>query len=347
MIDLRAIFENSKNNPISTNKDDRVLILDGLNCWLRICASMSVINDNGIHVGGIIGMLRTIGKEIRDFDATRCIVVFDGAGGSLRRRKIFPNYKMNRTGRFKPKRPDGYELTDDEEDESLRWQMSRVFKYLECFPVQTVTIDNIEADDTIAHICAHYSGKSNKIRIVSTDRDFLQLVSDQVEVYSPVKKILYHPNNIWEEFGFHTSNYLLYRTLTGDVSDNIPGISGVGLKTMLKYFPELIENDMDIDDLISICEQRVQEKKPKVIYKTLLEQKVQLQLNHQLMQLSDVNISGTSKMKIIDILNTDIPFTDKVLFKQLLIEDCLNTTFKRPDEWIYQTFNRLNSWATR
>lgn len=346
MIDLRAIFENSQ-KVTSTNRDERVLIIDSLNTWLRIVSSMSVINDNGIHVGGIIGMLRSIGKEIREFDATRCILVFDGSGGSLRRRKLFPNYKLNRTGKFKPKRPEGYELTDEEERASLNWQMERVFRYLECLPVQVITIDNIEADDTIAHICAFYNNHKNKVRIVSTDRDFLQLVSDQVEVYSPVKKLLYEPNNISQEFGFHTKNYLLYRTLTGDVSDNIPGISGLGLKTMLKYFPELIDSELGLEDLLTICEEKVKEKKPKVVYKTLLEQREQVELNYKLMQLSDVDISGTSKLKITEQLNRDIPFVDKGSFKQLLIEDCLNTAFKYPDDWLYQTFNRLNTWATR
>ena len=67
----------------------------------------------------------------------------------------------------------------------------------------------------------YFNSRAKKIRIVSTDRDFLQLVSDQVEVYSPVKKKLYDLAAIENEIGIHPKNYLLYRVLNGDDSDNI------------------------------------------------------------------------------------------------------------------------------
>lgn len=343
MINLQEIFERSKQNH-SFNEFDRVLIIDGLNTWIRVAASIAIVNDNGMHVGGITGFLMSIASNIREFRPSKCIVVFDGKGGSLRRRKVFAEYKANRTGKFKPKQLDGYELNDDDAKESLKWQLQRTINYLNALPVQIICLDNIEADDTIAFACKqHYEDHSNKIRIVSTDRDFLQLLSDQIEVYSPVKKVLYHQSTIKSELNIHPNNYLLYRVLTGDNSDNIPGVDGLGLKTILKCFPEFSNQELTYDDIFEICEEKVKHKKPLKIYQTILDSKDQLDINHQLMQLAATDISLNSKIKISDIINEPIMKLDKQKFKQLAFEDGLK--IKNVDNWLYDSFNGLNVWA--
>lgn len=76
------IFEELENER-STGPDDRVLIIDGLNTFVRVFATMPSLSDSGEHVGGILGTLRSIGSNIRDFNPTRCIIVFDGKGGSV------------------------------------------------------------------------------------------------------------------------------------------------------------------------------------------------------------------------------------------------------------------------
>lgn len=346
MIDLQKLLANSKKD-IATNPDERVLIIDGLNTWLRVVSSIAVVNENGVNVGGIVGFLRSIGSNIRDFKPSRCIIVFDGKGGSQRRRKLFPDYKANRTGKFKPKQVEGCELNDDDLKASMRWQLQRVMMYLDKLPVQIVCMDHIEADDAIAYICKQYFEEhSNKIRIVSTDRDFLQLVSKQIEVYSPVKKVTYSPTTIQTELELHPDNYLLYRMVTGDTSDNIPGISGLGLKTIIKYFPEITKQKVEREYLFDVASKGLLEKKPKAVYKTLLENKEQLEINYNLMQLSETDISGHSKISITDIVKQNTKRTNKAEFKQLLIEDYLTGAFKDPDNWLYSTFSTLNVWAT-
>ena len=76
--------------------DDRVLIIDGLNTFIRVFSVIPTTNDDGIHVGGIVGFLRSIGYTINMFRPTRVIIVFDGKGGSKRRRKLYPEYKAKR-----------------------------------------------------------------------------------------------------------------------------------------------------------------------------------------------------------------------------------------------------------
>ncbi len=342
---LLSILNNIQ-KPESTSKDDRVLLIDGLNMFIRVFSVVPVISDNGHHIGGILGFLKSVAMNIRDFNATRCVIVFDGKGGSQRRREIFPEYKMNRTGnRFGVVRMDGCEMSAEEEQESMRHQLSRILHYLDCLPVQIICIDRIEADDVIAYATMQYFIESKTIRILSTDRDYLQLVSDRIEVYSPTKKVLYTPETIRQEFGVYHENYLLHRLFTGDGSDNIPGVKGVGVKTLVKHFPEILEKGCNYEEILLSSKEKIDGKNSR-IFKIIHEHESVLRRNHQLMQLDDVNISGNSKMNIIGKLNSPIPSLNKPEFKRLMVDDYLQASFKDIDIWLYNSFNRLNIWAT-
>ena len=72
------------------------LLIDGMNTFMRVWSMYPTTNDNGDHIGGYTGFLKSIGHAIRLRKPTRCIVVFDGKGGSARRRKLFPDYKMKK-----------------------------------------------------------------------------------------------------------------------------------------------------------------------------------------------------------------------------------------------------------
>jgi len=326
-------------------KDDRILIIDSLNSYLRVWASIPTISNNGEHVGGILGFLRSIGSNIRDYNPSRCILVFDGSGGSLRRKKLFPEYKAGRTNNNQMRR-DQYS-TPEEERLSMRRQMSRILEYLEHLPVQVICVDNIEADDTIAYLTMQYfEPKGSKVRIVSTDRDFLQLISDNVEVYSPVKKKLYAPKDIEAEFKFRPNNYLLYRTIDGDGSDGIPGVNGIGLKTLLKEFPELAEKDLDLEYLLAQSKKRLEEeKKPKKIFQNLIDNTELLERNYKLMQLQDTDISLNSKMIILNRLESEVNKINKAELRKFIAEDYLTNEFKNLDTWLQTTFSTLNLWA--
>ena len=101
---------------------------------------------------------------------TRTIVVFDGKGGSNRRRKIFPQYKMGRKMSYRLNRANNY-LTREEEQKMMIRQLNRVVEYLECLPITLINIENNEADDVIGY-CTKHIFKNNKSTIMSTDKDF-------------------------------------------------------------------------------------------------------------------------------------------------------------------------------
>jgi len=202
------------------------------------------MNNEGYHVGGITGFLKSIAHAIRKFEPTRCIVVFDGKNGSVRRRKLYPNYKHKSTLVSKYNR-----MYRNEADEaaSMKRQFVRLLDYLSISPITIITIDGIEADDTIAYITELLV--DSEIIILSTDQDYLQLVNENIKVWSPMRKILYDSDTIQKEYNVHPKNFLLCKTFMGDDSDNIPGVRGVGLPTLLKRFPFLKgDGDYTIED---------------------------------------------------------------------------------------------------
>jgi DNA polymerase-1 len=295
-----------------------------------------------MHIGGVTGFLRSVASAIRQHKPTRCIIVFDGKGGSTRRKSLYPNYKANRAVKTKFNRYEEFASLQDEQ-QSMKQQFGRMVEYLQALPITTMAIDQIEADDAIAYIANEiFTEPDNRVTIVSTDRDFLQLVNERITVWSPVKKIMYTPAVMREEFGLDSKNYLLYRALTGDKSDNIPGVNGVGLKTMLKQFPLMTENaEVSVESFVEYAE--TVDKKYK-IHETVAQNKELIELNYRLMQLKNVDISGNIKMLIMNLVNEEINKMDVLSFKRMFMEDKMYTVIKDLDNWISSAFNPLNTY---
>ena len=218
--------------------DDKVLIVDGLNTFLRVFSVIPTTNDDGIPVGGIVGFLRSLGHTIGMFSPTRTIVVFDGKGGSTRRRKIYPEYKQNRRTKYRVNRSYDF-ASEEDEKQNMIMQIQRTVEYLETLPLTVLSYDNIEADDTIGYLCKQVFTHSKQVVVMSTDKDFLQLANGRTKIWSPTKKKIYDEQAVFDEFGITAKNYIWYRVLDGDKSDNINGVRGLGLKTIKKKLPFL------------------------------------------------------------------------------------------------------------
>ena len=327
----------------SGEPNDSVLLIDGLNTFIRVFSAIPTTNEDGVHIGGIVGFLRSIGYTINMVRPTRTIIVFDGKGGSNRRRKIFPQYKMGRKMSHRLNRTHDF-LTRDEEKKMMVFQLNRIVEYLECLPLTIINMDNIEADDVIGY-CAKHIFKDSKSTIMSTDKDFLQLVDENIRVYSPTKKKMYDEEKVLEEYGVSSHNFLLYRMLDGDVSDSIPGIKGAGIKTLLKLFPWLgTSHKYTIEDVIKSS---MTKKKQYRLCEEITKSSNQLFLNKKLMDLDDVNISGNSKLKIQNITSNPIQRMIKHKFQKMFLEDKMYTALPNLNSWLHTTFNRLNFMAEK
>ena len=328
-----SIFEEIKKKGGSLddgNPNDKVLLIDGLNTFIRVFSVIPTTNEDGIHIGGIVGFLRSIAYVVNMIRPTRVIIAFDGKGGSSRRRKIYPQYKQNRKTKYRVNRSNSFASKDDERMNMIM-QIQRVVEYLEALPLTVLSYDNIEADDTIGYICRQVLTDS-QITIMSTDKDFLQLANGRIKIWSPTKKKMYDENTVLEEYGISSHNLIWYRVLDGDKSDNISGVRGLGLKTIQKKLPFLSENRIvEMDEVVN----------------ELPEHKDTIDLNYRLMQLSDVDISASTKTKIVDRVNAPINRLVKFKFEKMFLEDKLYTALPNLTSWLLTNFNQLNRYAEK
>ena len=237
-------------------------------------------------------------------------------------------------------------MSIDEEHQKMKEQLVRLVEYLDTLPVQIMIYDDVEADDVIAYLSKQVFSNDNQHKvIVSTDKDFIQLVSDNIVVWNPSKKKVFTKEEVLKEYGIHANNFLLYRVLDGDTSDNVPGVSGVGLKTFVKRFPMVNnEEEMTIDDVIAYSEKNSGKVK---IYDVILENRDTMDRNYQLMQLKNVDIAGSIKSMILNRAHEPINTLKKPEFILGLIRDGLEAAFPDPHMWLYSNFLTLNRFATK
>jgi DNA polymerase-1 len=316
-----------------------VLVIDGLNTFIRAFAVTPSINDDGLHIGGMMGFLKSIRYTCDILKPSRCIIVFDGKDGSKRRRKLYPEYKETRKVKKRLNRNVDWGTAPADEEESMKQQMGRLIEYLEQLPLTLICVDGIEADDTIAYISQQLLTDSD-IFIMSTDKDFLQLVDDRVKVWSPTKKKLYTEDEVFEEYGIPSRNILTYRILDGDKSDNIGGIRGAGIKSIVKYIQPITEDkDFTVMDLFDYAE-KTSNKKIKLL-ENIKNSSNLLKRNYLLMQLQKVDIPNHTKMKIQGAVNSEVPQLIKYRFQTMFLKDKLSTAIPNLDTWLME-FVRLS-----
>ena len=329
-------------NPETKNLNDHVLLVDGFNTFIRSFSVNPSLNEDGAHVGGLVGFLKSIRYTINKFKPTRCVIVFDGKNSSKPRQKIFPQYKAGRKIRSRLNRLVNWGGGPHDERESMALQLRRLVEYLECLPLTIVSIDNLEADDIMSYIC-NLVLKESQFTIMSADKDFYQLVDKRVKLYSPTKKILYDRETIKKEFGVYPQNVLTCRVVEGDKSDEIPGVRGIGVKTLIKEFPLLVEDRVfNTKDLLDMANSRNTR-----ISKMIQDSELIIKRNYLLMQLGDPNIKNQTKLKIGDSVREMVPKLVKYQLQTLFVKDKLWGQIPNFDNWLTE-FNILDHyWKNR
>ena len=317
------------------NKHDRVLILDGLNLFFRNFAMMNMVNPDGVHIGGLGGFFRSLGAMIRQTNPTSVYVVFDGAGSTVNRKNLLSEYKGTRN----LKRITNWDAFDnlEDEDSSKIDQIVRIIQYLKLLPVKTTIYDKVEADDIIAVLAEKLVEKHNSTCfIVSSDKDFLQLVTDKIIVYRPMEKEYYTPKVIEEKIGLLPSNFILYKTLLGDTSDNVQGIKGLGKKGIFKKFPELKTHELTLQDIFDISARKF---KDHVVYSRIIQDQNRIETNYRVMDLSEPLIDERGKEHIDRLIDEDIPELNSEMFISLYNEDKLGGMIRNLESWIKDIFS--------
>lgn len=331
--------EKNKEKP-KLHKHSKILIIDGLNLFLRNFAILNFVNESGVHIGGLGGFLRSLGALIRLIQPTSTYVVFDGVGASTNRRNLLPEYKAGR-GVNRVTNWDIFENLEEEHQSKVD-QITRLAQYLKCLPVKTVAIDKVEADDIIAYIAKKLASKYNsKVNIVSADKDFLQLASKNIAIYRPIEKVFYNDDTVLEKFNVLATNFTLYKTLLGDKSDGIKGITGLGEKKFVKLFPQLSKYDMDLNSLVEMCEKRYKEN---LIYARVVTEKERLKDTYKVMDLHNPLIDENEKEYLDALMESSTFKLNTKVFTKLYEEDSMRHTIRNVEFWILDNFRTLQSY---
>ena len=295
----------------------KLMIIDGLNMFLRSYVVNPTLAPSGEPIGGTIGFLKSLQKVCGMFSPDEIIVAWDGHSGSSKRKQMNENYKDGRKPiRFNRRM---IELNEKQQTANKANQYIRLVEYLNETPTIQIVADYVEADDIIAYALKHDKYRGWDKYIISSDRDFFQLLGPNTMLYRPIQKKLVDKHGLMDEFGIHPNNFALARAIAGDSSDNLPGVPRVGLKTIKSRFPFMA--DPEIQNVETIAESCRNVDKQIKVHTNILDNLELIQNNYDIMQLYKPVISGTTKRQIDFAVEEFEPEWQKLDFQRLLMED--------------------------
>ena len=330
------------------NNNKIVLLIDGhylmFRSWFGIPNPM--INNNGIEVRAIYGFFNTIFRLINTLNPTHLALIFDPKGPTFRN-ELYTEYKANRS----------------ETPEELKKQLEIITTKLPSTNIKSIIVENYEADDVLGTIGKTLGNEKTKILIYSGDSDLHQLVDDNIHIITTSRNgeiIEYNKSMVNEVYeGLNPNQIVDFKSLTGDTSDNIPGIPGVGKKTATKLLNEyktldslsknldlikqeklknnLLENfnnSIKAKELIQInlkapVEINLNDIEINNIYdENLISLLKELDFNSLLQRLNKINISSSSDSNNYNKINTDKVSDDNNNIKSNLAFNEINSISK-------------------
>ncbi|MDB9743639.1 DNA polymerase I [Pelagibacteraceae bacterium] len=289
----------------SLKKKDHYYLIDGSGYIFRAYYALPPLTrkSDGLPTGAVSGFCSMLFKLLEDSRADESIhkpthfaVIFDSARKNFRN-DIYSEYKANRT-----------EAPDD-----LAPQFEYIRKSVKAFNLPSIELLNYEADDLIATYAKQITNAGAKVTIISSDKDLMQLVSDEVRLYDPMKNRVIGEKEVLEKFGVKPKQVIDVQSLAGDSSDNIPGVPGIGVKTAA----ELINKYKTLDNLLIKASEIPQNKRRE----TLLNNKDKALLSRKLVTLKDnVPVKDDSDDFILKEVNKEslFNFLREMEFNRLL-----------------------------
>ena len=311
----------------------KTLLVDGDNLFKIGFHGVKELYNDGAHVGGVYHFINTLRRFLDEHNHDKVVVFWDGDSNSSIRKVIYPQYKGNR-------RQDMNEY----KYESYLQQKARVKTYLEEVFVRQVEMINNEADDLIAHYCK--IATEEKIIIFSADKDLTQLISERVTIYSPIYKQYFKNGDkiSINKVDIPHQNVTVCKIFTGDKSDNIDGIEGLGEKTLVKLFPQMLEKSCTVEELLDNA-RNIPQKKPIKSLSNILTGKTKsgilgeefYKTNSKIVDLHNPLITKEGKQLVEQIHTDTIDPTDRGYknLMRLMMEDGLFNYLPKNDEaWV-------------
>lgn len=215
---------------------NKFVILDAVGFLFRsFYAIRGMSNPEGVSTNAIFGFIRAVEKVIRDFEPEHLVAIFDGPNNKASRVAIFPEYKAHREGM----------------PEDLVPQLGFAIKWCQLRGIPMMSVPGVEADDVIGTITRWATSTGAKVSICSSDKDLAQLVTKDVNmVHTHKDNLIIDETGVMGMFGVRPDQIVDYLSITGDASDGIPGIAGLGPKaaqTLLGEY-DTLENVLDNAD---------------------------------------------------------------------------------------------------
>ncbi len=319
----------------------RMMIVDAYNQFIRGYIVDPSKNPNGQPIGGMRTFINILNKITREIKPDMIAVVWDGKGGSKKRRSMNKNYKAGR----KPPRTNWSQVGLDEQaiKDNKVWQQMRVIEYLNQTPIVQFMEPEVEADDVISYIKNSPMFTEWQKVIVSADKDFIQVLDQRTLLFRPIQKEVLNTNAVIDKFGIHPRNFALARAMAGDPSDNLAGVPRVGLGTVAKRFPFLKKDeDYFVEDLLS--ESREPENKKLKVFQSVLQSEQIIRENYNIMQLSSPQMSIQCKARIDETFEGFAPCYNQTEVRKLMIRDGVLTVNMSDLE---QRFNSIISYFNK
>ena len=289
----------------SLKKTDHFYLIDGSGYIFRAYYALPPLSrkSDGLPTGAVSGFCSMLFKLLEDSRSddsihkpTHFAVIFDSAKKNFRN-DIYSEYKANRS----------------ETPEDLIPQFEYIRKAVKAFSLPSIELINYEADDLLATYAKQIVDAGAKVTVISSDKDLMQLVSNKIRLYDPMKNKVLGENEVFEKFGVKPNQVIDVQSLAGDPSDNIPGVPGIGVKTAA----ELINKYKTLDVLLKNINEIPQNKRRE----TLLTNKDKAILSKKLVTLKD-DVPVKDKLEDFIMKNVDreklFEFLREMEFNRLL-----------------------------
>jgi DNA polymerase I len=269
----------------------KLILIDGNSIAYRAFFALPLLNnDKGVYTNAVYGFTTMLLKIIQEEKPSHMLVAFD-AGKTTFRHKTYESYKGGR------------QKTPPE----LSEQFPLIRELLDAFNIKRFELDNYEADDIIGTLAKQAENEKWEVKVVSGDKDLLQLVSNHVTVVLTKKGITnvesYDEALIDEKYGIKPEQIIDMKGLMGDSSDNIPGVPGVGEKTALKLLKQFGTIEKVLDSIDDVSGKKLKEK--------LTENKDQALMSKELatiftevpydLSLNELQFGGYDERKVVSL----------------------------------------------
>lgn len=271
---------------------NKIYIIDAVNLLFRAYYAISpMTNLNGESTHALYGFIRSVYKLIKDFSPDYLICVFDGPDNKRSRTKIYNEYKSHRTSM-------PLDLVE---------QLQRVLYFCEISGIPFLSIEGIEADDTIGSIAKWAEKEGSEVFICSSDKDLCQLVSEKIHIIHLHKdNLLIDKQKVKDQYGVEPAKIVDFLAITGDTSDNIPGLEGFGPKTA-----SLLLNQYGSLEEILANSSKIKGKKGD----TLIQQKEVALMSKQLARI-DIQIEIPTQTSFFQLKHPSVPKV-KLFFQEM------------------------------